>query len=93
MGEHSMPYEQASDLFWILAFMTPVVLLALIGGIILGAVKIIKGDTKRSRKNNDEEARMIQEIYMGLSGMERRVESLETLLFDREREGSVSHEQ
>ncbi len=88
-----MPYEQASDLFWILAFMTPVVLLALIGGIILGAVKIIKGDTKRSRKNNDEEARMIQEIYMGLSGMERRVESLETLLFDREREGSVSHEQ
>ncbi len=88
-----MPYEQASDLFWILAFMTPVVLLALIGGIILGAIKIIKGDTKRSRKNNEEEARMIQEIYMGLSGMERRVESLETLLFDRERERSVSHEQ
>ncbi len=88
-----MPYEQASDLFWILAFMTPVVLLALIGGIILGAIKIIKGDTKRSRKNNEEEARMIQEIYMGLSSMERRVESLETLLFDRERERSVSHEQ
>ncbi|MBW2700131.1 MAG: phage-shock protein [Deltaproteobacteria bacterium] len=87
-----MPYEQASDLFWILAFMTPVVLLALIGGIILGAIKIIKGDTKRSRKSSEEEARMIQEIYMGLSSMERRVESLETLLFDRERERGVSNE-
>ena len=88
-----MPYEQASDLFWILAFMTPVVLLALIGGIILGGIKIIKGDGKRSRKHREEEVRMIQEIYLGLSGMERRVEALETLLFDRERERGASHEQ
>ena len=81
-----MPFEQTSDLFWILAFATPVLLLALIGGIILGGIKIIKGDTKGSRQAREEEARMIQEIYSGLQGMERRVEALETLMFDRERE-------
>lgn len=81
-----MPFEQTSDLFWILAFTTPVLLLAIIGGIILGGIKIIKGDTKRSRKMREEEIRMIQEIYSGLQGMERRVEALETLLFDRGKE-------
>lgn len=32
-----------------------------------------------------EEAKLIQELYQGLSKMEERVEALETILLDRER--------
>ena len=34
-----------------------------------------------------DEAQMIQELYQGLSRMEERVETLETLLLDQERKG------
>ncbi len=43
------------------------------------------GGTKRSGKVEAEETRLIQEIHHGLVKMDRRVESLETLLFDEER--------
>ena len=36
-----------------------------------------------SRKDDPEQARMIQEIYNGLERMEHRVESLETILYDK----------
>lgn len=63
-----------------------VLALAIVGSTILIAVKIIKGGF--SRKGQDaqaEEARMIQEMYQGLSRMEKRVEALETILLDKER--------
>lgn len=37
---------------------------------------------KRSSKEDPEQTRMIQDIYHGLERMERRVENLETILFD-----------
>lgn len=40
---------------------------------------------RNTRILNDNEARVIQEIYHGLSKMEQRVESLETLLLEKER--------
>lgn len=43
------------------------------------------GGSKRSGKTEAEETRLIQEIHRGLVRMERRVESLETLLLDSER--------
>ena len=43
------------------------------------------GGTKRSGKVEAEETRLIQEIHHGLVKMDRRIESLETLLFDEER--------
>lgn len=43
------------------------------------------GGPKRSGKIEAEETRLIQEIHHGLVKMERRIESLETLLLDTER--------
>ena len=67
-------------------------LAAIVGGIFLAALKILKGESRRSSSNSNdaEEARMIQDIYHGLVKMEQRVESLETLLLDKQRKGNES---
>ncbi|UCG64056.1 MAG: phage-shock protein [Deltaproteobacteria bacterium] len=63
-----------------------VLALAVIGSTILMAIKTMKGGlSRKGQKVQTEEARMIQEIYQGLSRMEERVESLETIILDRER--------
>lgn len=60
--------------------------LAIIGSTILMAIKILKGGlSQKGQKLHTDEARMIQEIYQGLSRMEGRVEALETIILDRER--------
>ena len=60
--------------------------LAIVGGTILMAIKIIKGDgSRKDRKTLAEEARMVQEIYQGLAKLEERLESLETIIFEREK--------
>jgi phage shock protein B len=56
---------------------------AVIGGTILMSIKLLKGGT--SRKDQAEDSKIIQEIYLGLSRMENRVEALETILLDREK--------
>ncbi len=62
--------------------------LSIIGSTILMGIKILKGGISRSgQKLQSEEARMIQEIYLGLSRMEERVGALETIILEREREG------
>ncbi len=40
------------------------------------------GVSRKGRKRYDEETKMIQEIYHNLSNMEKRVESLETILME-----------
>jgi TolA-binding protein len=63
-----------------------VLALAIVGSTILMAIKTLKGGF--SRKSQDvqaEEARMIQEMYRGLSDMEKRVEALETIILEQER--------
>ena len=68
-----------------------VLALAIIGSTILMAIKIIKGGVSRKgQKFQAEEARMIQEIYQGLSKMEERVEALETIILESERKGRTS---
>jgi phage shock protein B len=68
-----------------MALMIPI--LAIIGVIFLGALSILVGKRAPGRQgNNVEEARLIQDIYHGLLKMEERVEALETLLLERERE-------
>ena len=60
--------------------------LAIIGSTLITAIKVLKGGVSRKgQKLETEEAGMMQEIYKGLSRMEERVETLETLLLDRER--------
>jgi len=67
-------------------FGASVLALTIIGSTILIAIKIIKGGISHAgQKLQSEEARMIQEIYKGLSLMEERVESLETLIVDHNR--------
>jgi phage shock protein B len=46
---------------------------------------VFKGAGDRS--SQAEDARTIQEIYQGLSRLEKRIETLETILLDRKREG------
>jgi phage shock protein B len=61
-----------------------VLCLAIIGSTILMAIKILKGGlSRKDQQNQTDEAKVIQEIYQGLSKMEQRVEALETIILDR----------
>ncbi len=62
-----------------------VLVLAGIAAIVVAlAVKLFKGMGDRASRTED--ARIIQEIYQGLSRLEARIESLETILSERRRE-------
>ena len=59
-------------------------LAAIIGGVLLAALKILKGNWgERGGASDVEETRLIQELHRGLNRMEERVESLETLLMEK----------
>ncbi|MFW5722719.1 MAG: hypothetical protein ACOCVU_03005 [Desulfohalobiaceae bacterium] len=64
--------------------MWSVIRLVVVLGFILAAIKLIRGGRKNGAQDQAEEAQMIQEIYQGLEKMESRVESLETLLMERD---------
>jgi len=68
----------------IMVFAIP--LAAIIGGLAIEALKIVKGSPKGADSPaGTEETRMIQAIYNQLSRMEQRIEALETILLDRDR--------
>lgn len=69
-----------------IVFGSIVLILAIIASTILMGLKILKGGiSRKDRTDQSNEARIIQEIYQGLSKMEERIESLETILIERER--------
>ncbi len=69
-----------------IVFGSIILCLAIIGSTILMAIKILKGGVSRKDQGiQAEEAKKIQEMYQGLSRMEGRVESLETIILDHER--------
>jgi phage shock protein B len=71
-----------------IVFGSIIIALAIIPATILFAIKIFRGSVSaNSRGLADEEAKMIQEIYHGLTRMEARVEALETLLLEKEKKG------
>ncbi|GMW02067.1 MAG: hypothetical protein AMXMBFR84_32030 [Candidatus Hydrogenedentota bacterium] len=72
----------------IVALLIP--LSAVWGVIFLIALRIVRGGTTARKNTDPEETRLIQDIYHGLMKMEERVESLETLLVERERKGGTS---
>lgn len=79
---------------WILVtiFGSIILLLATICGTILVAMKLRHGSLSvKSREAQAEEAATIQEIYQGLTQMEKRVESLETLLMERKPKKDDQH--
>lgn len=66
-----------------IVFSSIIVIVGMVAGTILMSMKIRHGGVSRkSRRDYAEEAKMIQEIYHGLSQMEKRVESLETILME-----------
>jgi phage shock protein B len=62
---------------------------AVIGGTIVISIKLLRGGA--TRKDQAEDSKIIQEIYQGLGRMEERVETLETILLDRDK-GNRHHE-
>ena len=66
-----------------IVFGSIILALAIIPGTILLAIKFFRGGQPAG--DQAAEARMIQEIYKGLSRMEERVEALETILLDHEK--------
>jgi phage shock protein B len=68
-----------------------VLVLAIVGSTILMGIKLFKGKVSgKDRQDQTDEAKMIQEIYRGLSQMEARVEALETILLERDRKDRYS---
>lgn len=49
------------------------------------AVKAVRG--LRQSGSREDDARLIQEVYQGLDRLERRIETLETILSDDRRQG------
>jgi len=63
-----------------------VLALVIIGSTILMALKIIKsGVSSKKRQSQTDDAKIIQEIYQGLTRMEERVDALETIISDYKR--------
>jgi phage shock protein B len=74
-------------IFIIVVFGGIVLVTAIIGSTILMGLKIIKGGASPGgQKTQSDEAKTIQEIYQGMGRMEERVETLETILLEREKE-------
>ena len=58
--------------------------LLLVGAVIFGIIRLF---TRSGREDGAGEAQMIQEMYQGLARMEERIETLETILLEKDREG------
>jgi phage shock protein B len=75
--------------------MGTIIIVAMVFGSLLAMAALICGTvliiikTRNNRitgsTNQSEEAMVIQEIYQGLNKMEKRIESLETILMDNQR--------
>jgi len=66
-------------------------LLVLLVGLVIAVLRWVFGGRRQQRESGDE-TRIIQEIYRGLAQMEKRIESLETVLLGREHETSTDAE-
>jgi hypothetical protein len=68
-----------------------IVTLLVLGGLgytVVLVVRALKKEPAQGRKRADvdaQEAGLIQEIYRGLAGLEKRVETLETILLETKR--------
>lgn len=56
--------------------------IGLVAAVLFGVVKMVRGPAKQDQSN--EETRIMQEMYTTMSKLENRVESLETILMERE---------
>lgn len=63
-----------------------IMILITVGLMVSMIIRASKGGRKQSSGEEVEETRLIQEVHNGLLKMEKRVESLETLLIERDRD-------
>ena len=68
----------------LLVFAVPLVIV--VGFIILASKLINSGSPREGKTVMRDEAKLMQEIYNKLSRMEKRIDSLETILMDRIKE-------
>ncbi len=62
---------------------------AILAGCGVGAIsEWRKGIDRKARKASRQEAEIVQEMFRRLEQMDSRIETLETLLIEREREGA-----
>jgi phage shock protein B len=71
----------------VLVFLFPFVLLGFLGWL---AVRVLGGSGKPDAQR-EEEVRLMQELHHGMKRLETRVESLETILLEREAEIKEMH--
>lgn len=65
--------------------------MGLLGGLTIGLVKAWRGDRKiRTTELDTEEAQAFQELQRSFQRMDERVQSLETLILDREKHDRFS---
>jgi phage shock protein B len=64
-----------------------ILLIATLGLILIGIIRAAKtgGISKKDKQAHADETKMIQDIFNGLSKMEERIETLETILIERQR--------
>lgn len=69
----------------IFGFLLTVIVLGigLVGAVLFGVVRLLGGPAKQNQA--DEETKIIQDMYATMNTLEDRVESLETILMERER--------
>lgn len=78
-----------AELTIVMVFGIPLV--AIIGGISLAALQILKGGRGAGDDQpQGNESRIIQQIYQGLERLEERVESLETLVLEHDKKENRS---
>lgn len=81
-----MPEGEAIALITLVSGFVAVMILATIGFMVMLIIRTAKGGSLRKREKVDAgETQIIQEIYQGLSKMDKRIESLETLILDADR--------
>ncbi len=59
-----------------------------LAAIMLAALKVLKGDS--SGNMTSEETQLMQDIHQGLMRMEKRIDALETLMFEQNRKDGAS---
>lgn len=63
-----------------------ILFIATIGLVVIGIIRAAKtgGLSRKDKQAQAEETKMIQDIYRGLSKMEERIETLETILIEKQ---------
>ncbi len=81
-----MDHETGTALIVLVSGFTAVMILATLGFTIYFVVRAFRGSPmRRAEKVDANDTKIIQEIYQGLTKMDKRIESLETLILDADR--------